>query len=346
MSAWLVMSAMGFYPVSPGSPEYVIGTPWFPEVDIHLEGGKVFEIRAHEVSKKNFYIQSAQLNGQEYTKSWLSHADIMQGGELRFKMGSSPNHTWGSHDEDVPKTEITEEILLPVPYVIADDYRIRDSLKVSFGKLHPKAVLFYTMDGSVPDSTSQIYEKPFYVRKSTTVQVIAWTPELGYSYPVEAEFISIDQDRKVQLNSTPHPNYHGDGPDALIDGIRGESNWRLGGWQGYQGTDFEAIVDLGSLKDVEYVGAGFTQDLRSWILMPKRVIYSVSVDGKTWSVVARMGHSIAADDYTIQQKELGSKVNARARFVKVNAEYFGKLPDWHLGAGGEAYIFIDEILVR
>ena len=346
MSAWLVMSAMGFYPVSPGSPEYVIGTPWFPEVDIHLEGGKVFEIRANEVSKKNFYIQSAQLNGQEYTKSWLSHADIMQGGVLRFKMGSSPNHAWGSRDEDVPKTEITEEILLPVPYVIADDYRIRDSLKVSFGKLHPKAVLFYTMDGSVPDSTSKVYEKPFYVRKSTTVQVIAWTPELGYSYPVEAEFIKIDQDRKVQLNSTPHPNYHGDGPDALIDGIRGESNWRLGGWQGYQGTNFEAIVDLGSLKDVEYIGAGFTQDLRSWILMPKRVIYSVSMDGKTWSVVARMGHSIAADDYTIQQKELGSKVRARARFVKVNAEYFGKLPDWHLGAGGEAYIFIDEILVR
>jgi hypothetical protein len=346
MSAWLVMSAMGFYPVSPGSPEYAIGTPWFPEVDIHLEGGKVFQIRAKKVSKKNFYIQSAQLNGESHPTSWISHADIVKGGELRFEMGSKPNKSWGSRDEDVPKSGIYDELLLPVPYVIADDYRIRDSLMVAFGKLDQDAKLFYTLDGSLPDTTSTPYQRPFYLKQSTTVRVVSYTPELGYSYPVEAEFIKIDQDRKVQLNSTPHPNYHGDGPDALIDGIRGESNWRLGGWQGYQGTDFEAIVDLGKQKDIRYIGAGFTQDVRSWILMPKQVIYSVSDDGLAWKEVARMGHAITPDDYNIQQKEIGTDIRTRGRYVKVQARNFGNLPDWHLGAGGEGYIFVDEIVVK
>ncbi|MDZ4059431.1 MAG: glycoside hydrolase family 92 protein, partial [Bacteroidales bacterium] len=96
MSAWLVMSAMGFYPVTPGQTDYIIGTPWLPQTDIKLENGNLFRIVAKGVSAKNRYIQSATLNGESYNKSYISHNSIMSGGELRFVMGSKPNKDWGT----------------------------------------------------------------------------------------------------------------------------------------------------------------------------------------------------------------------------------------------------------
>lgn len=346
MSAWLVLSAMGFYPVSPGQPDYTIGTPWFPEVEIFLQNGNSFKILADDVSARNYYIQSASLNGGEYTKSWISHDDILRGGALNFVMGDRPNKSWGSRDEDVPVTAIIDELLLPAPWVEANDYRIRDSIQVRIGHQTQREELYYTTDGSDPSRSSNHYTAPFYIYDTSLLKVAAWHPELGYSYAVEANFVKIDGRRSIQINSTPHPNYHGDGPDALIDGIRGQDNWRLGGWQGYQGTDFEAIVDLGEVMDVTYLAAGFTQDTRSWILMPTSVTFSVSDDGQQWREVLRPTHHVAPDDYEIQQHDLGGNVQARGRYVKINAVHFGKLPSWHLGAGGDAYIFIDEIVIR
>ncbi|MEI7664247.1 MAG: GH92 family glycosyl hydrolase, partial [Bacteroidota bacterium] len=96
MSAWYVLSAMGFYPVTPASGVYEIGTPVFPKAAITLKDGKSFVIRANGVSDQNFYIQSASLNGKPYTKCYISHADIVRGGELVFNMGPEPNKAWGN----------------------------------------------------------------------------------------------------------------------------------------------------------------------------------------------------------------------------------------------------------
>ena len=95
MSAWYLFSAMGFYPASPGHPEYAIGSPLFGSVVIHLENGKLFRVLAKHNSRTNRYIQSAKLNGVVYSKSYLTHAAIMQGGTLEFEMGSSPSR-WGA----------------------------------------------------------------------------------------------------------------------------------------------------------------------------------------------------------------------------------------------------------
>lgn len=91
MSSWLLFSMMGFYPVCPGTPYYIIGTPMFPQLDIQLENGRVFRITAENVSSKNLYIQSATLNGKPYNKVFLLHSDIAAGGDLHFVMGSTPS---------------------------------------------------------------------------------------------------------------------------------------------------------------------------------------------------------------------------------------------------------------
>lgn len=95
MSAFYVFSALGFYPVSPGVPVYTIGSPLFDKSEIRLANGKVFTVIAHEVSQENKYIQSAKLNGAQYTKTWFTHEDVINGGTLELFMGNRPNKKWG-----------------------------------------------------------------------------------------------------------------------------------------------------------------------------------------------------------------------------------------------------------
>ena len=94
MSAWYVFSAMGFYPVDPISGQYEIGTPMFPRVELKLANGKTFTISAPAVSRENIYIQSVKVNGQPYTKSYLTHDLIMSGATVEFEMGAAPGPVW------------------------------------------------------------------------------------------------------------------------------------------------------------------------------------------------------------------------------------------------------------
>lgn len=102
MSAWYVYSSMGFYPVNPASGEYVFGSPLAEKTDISLLNGKHFIVRARDLNKENMYIQKVTLNGTDYTKTYIHHSDILNGGELVFYMGSKPSETWGTNPEDWP----------------------------------------------------------------------------------------------------------------------------------------------------------------------------------------------------------------------------------------------------
>jgi predicted alpha-1,2-mannosidase len=96
LSAFYVFSAMGFYPITPGIPEYQIGSPLFNKVAIHLQNGKTFTVEAKNNSRVNKYIQSAKLNGKELTKPVFTHDDLAGGGTLILDMGSRPNYSWGN----------------------------------------------------------------------------------------------------------------------------------------------------------------------------------------------------------------------------------------------------------
>ena len=132
----------------------------------------------------------------------------------------------------------------------------------------------------------------------------------------------------------------------MIDGLRGSVNWRLGGWQGYQGQDFEAIIDLKSVKDIHSVSVGFLEDIRSWIYFPKNLMVEVSENGEKYVRFGTFTNPHPDNDYTVKTEDFTVKGLAKARYVRVRAENYGVLPAWHLGAGGEAHIFTDEIIVE
>ena len=104
MSAWHVLSALGFYQVNPSHGVYVFGTPLFEKVSINLPEGKTFTIEAPAVSKDNKYIQSVRLNGEPYPKSYITYEDVMKGGTLTFEMGNKPNKQFGAAPADRPRS--------------------------------------------------------------------------------------------------------------------------------------------------------------------------------------------------------------------------------------------------
>lgn len=102
LSAWYIFSSLGFYPVNPASGEYVIGSPNIERAEIKTGENKVFTIETKNLNSKNIYIVNARLNGKEYTKSYITHADIVQGGKLILTMGEKPSKTWGVSANDLP----------------------------------------------------------------------------------------------------------------------------------------------------------------------------------------------------------------------------------------------------
>ena len=101
-ASWYVMSAIGFYPVDPSSPDYILGSPLFEKATVHMGEGHDLTIVAHHNSANNIYIQSATLNGKRWEKPWFSHADIVKGGELDLNMGPLPNKNWGAAPDAAP----------------------------------------------------------------------------------------------------------------------------------------------------------------------------------------------------------------------------------------------------
>ena len=110
-SAWYVFSAMGFYPVCPGSGEYVLGTPYFDEMTLHLENGKTVSIKARNNSEENCYIQQLLLNGAPYSKNYITHTDLMNGATFIYDLGAKPNTHRGTADTDAPYSFSKEKAL-------------------------------------------------------------------------------------------------------------------------------------------------------------------------------------------------------------------------------------------
>ena len=344
MSAWYVLSAAGFYPVSPGSAIYALGTPLFPELRFTFENGKSFVIKGHNVSSRNFYIQSAKLNGKEYHKAFLRHDDLMAGGELVFEMGDKPNTQWAT---EAPVSKITSERIVAVPIISASDKTFHETTEIQIENNDDNVKLYYTTDGTEPTTHSVEFNHPFSIDRTVTIKARAIDRRGRMSQTATAKFRKMPHTWKLKLDSKYSPQYSGGGDDALIDGIRGTTNFSGGAWQGYQGKDLIAVVDLGALKSVSKLGIGFLQDVGSWIMMPNRVDFEVSTDGTEFTHVLSVSYKIPNQDYETVINDFNGSIQPRmARYVRIHAQNFGKLPAWHPGAGGDAWIFADEILIE
>jgi len=343
MSAWYIFSSLGFYPVTPGSNQYIIGSPLFEKATINLENGKSFTVAANNQSEENKYIQSAKLYGEKYEFSYINHQDIMNGGSLVFEMTNKPS-TWATKDEFTPSTKIEEHLIVASPFIAKGEIAFKGSTEITLGNVDKEVTIFYTLGGKF-----QEYKEPFKISEKGILKVYAEKEGLK-SKTITTDFYKIDPNVKINLQSDYANQYNAGGDTALIDGIVGAEDFRTGTWQGYFDTDLNAVVDLGSLKDLNEVSVGFLKDQRSWIFYPTEVSFLFSKDGEKFINLekhARKYVTIESDKVEIRNVKF-NKINRKFRYVKIIAKQLGKLPEWHLGAKhkGRSWLFVDEIQIK
>ncbi len=197
MSAWYILSGLGIYSVCPGSNEFALTTPLFEKAVLKLANGKRLTLLAND-PKKNIYIHKVELNGKQIDTNFITYAQLMEGGELRFTLSDKPDKSRGISEEASPYS-YTKEKVVSIPYVDRDLNLFMDKVTVALATMTEGAELRYTLDGTEPTEKSLLYDKPFKVdmttqikakgfkegfRPSRTLSITATKAELKASLPV------------------------------------------------------------------------------------------------------------------------------------------------------------------
>jgi predicted alpha-1,2-mannosidase len=345
MSAWYVMSSLGFYQVCPGKPEYSIGGPQFKSALIHFENGQTLHIQANNLSEENKYVQSITGLVSADNPYVLSHSNLMKGGDLVFEMGAVAATAPVMKEHPSPESD-SPAGFVSAPVFASSSQLFREKANIEIRTGDSAVLVYYTSDGSVPSTASKLYKHPVSFSNTAMLRAIAYkeSDTLQHSGISSGTFYKYPNWWTINLKSAPADQYSGEGAESLIDGIRGDINWRKGNWLGFQGKDFEAVVDFGKSRSLTRLAAGFLQDEASWILMPTEVDFFLSGDGKTFKHIVTVDNAVSETDDRVQIKEFSSAIRKqKGRYLKIKARNFGKLPEWHPGKGGASFLFVDEI---
>jgi len=321
MSAWYVLSSMGIYNVTPGNRNFnwTVIEPFFDEIKVKLENGS-----DDVISKKSKLVDYSIFGFHEIY--------------LRF-----------------PKNYMD---IIPVPVIQSESKAFKDNLKIEIKSQNSNEAIYFMINDKDDHLAKKIfvkYIKPFEINESSKIYAFVKQDihrKNIFSDTISATFFKKQNDYTINIKSIYNPQYHAGGPEGLLDGILGTENWRKGDWQGYQSQDFEAVVDLKEVKELFSFKANFLQDSRSWILMPTHLEFLISTDNVNFTSVGSLdiakNSGIDPKDENSFTREFGVLLEKKksARYVKVIAKNFGKLPEWHQGAGGDAFIFVDEITIK
>lgn len=350
MSAWYVMSAMGFYPVCPGSGEYVIGSPLFEEVDIHLENGATILIDCDHQSQKNCYVQSYSVNGVGCTAPYLPYRTLADGAHIHFKMGSKPSGAL--YEAFDGSTEKEQQPLVTMPYFSRWEQRFDGSATIDLKSLRADSIFYRINDGEW-----MRYTEPFTIQSDATLMAYAVKGTTRSNTTIQhlTRFVA---DKKLSYITQPADQYRDSGEEGLIDRMRGEENYRIGGWQGWQ-TDMKVVVDLLAERSFSGLSLSLLSDCHSWIFLPSAITVEVSSDGTNYSPYATnnaignyySNNGTPADaingwNYKLDPLVVTADVNGpsvHARYVRITATNYGAMPKWHISAGEQAWLFCSEI---
>jgi predicted alpha-1,2-mannosidase len=348
MSAWYVFSALGMYPVCPGDGNYVLGAPQFDAVKLNLESGKTFSISY--TAKPWQILSGVSLNGKVSLASRIRHEDITNGGALNYLFTNSDNGSehYGQGIHATRSLANNYSNIIPAPIINSATQIFKDQMTIGITPINGSGLeITYTTDDSEPSRFSKKFALPFVIDSNCTIKARAFS-KTDSSVVTRAFFYKVKNDYDIKLNAQPHAQYAADGQQTLLDGMNGDTDWRKGNWLGFQGQDFECVVDLKKQMYLHVLGISALQDMRAWIMFPTEVSFYGSTDNKNYELLQKLKNKIQPTEQIAQtfNFETPLKNKKQIRFIKIKAKNFGTLPDWHLGAGGQAYIFVDEITVK
>ena len=190
-------------------------------------------------------------------------------------------------------------------------------------------------------------EKP--VDENNTVITLELDKDAKTIEPVEVpnNVLKGTSGSNIKLKFMFSQKYSANGAESLVDNIRASQNFSDGSWLGFEENDFIAEVDLGSLKAIKKIGLGCLQNQDSWIFFPETIEFSVSKYGKKFEPIGKIAIKANQENPAVDKKDFTiSTKNKKARFVRLKAKNISTCPDWHKGAGGKAWLFVDEVIIN
>ncbi len=339
MSAWYVMSSMGLYPLVPGIPEYTMSTPIWDSIRVELPNKKILQIKTNG---KGAYVSKVQFNGVDQNENWVSHKTLLKGGVWDYTKSAEPT-SWGSKTAFV--TSMNSDVVAAP--IIDSPRRFKDVAIVNFepAKHHSKLNVWTPSqdtlaigNNAIISSESAVYYSAFVNKK---------TGENGHKSRTEITKKPGSWNAEI-VAGTPKPQYTAGGPSSLVDGIKGDLDWRKGDWIGVQGERMEILLTNPDIIEVTSIKVHLLKDIGSWIALPGAVSVWVELDGEWTKLEVRdLSSKALIDDadalYNVEWVGLKGISTDKVKIELANA---GVLEDWHPGAGGDSFFFIDEIEIE
>ncbi len=330
MSAWFVLSSMGFYPVNPANGIYDLGLPLFKSVKINVNGNKTFVINAKRKNDDDIYVNGLKLNGKPYGRNYIMHSDILKGGTFEFSLTAQPDKKF-SASLKAPVSEIKDFVITPQPHIIPSSRRFDRPLTVELKDPDANAVIYYTLDGSEPTVNSFKYEEPIPVSSTTTLKAFAVSNGLLASKVISTKF------EKLTILPAVDP------ASSLNNGI---------GYKYYEGRwpkvpDFTKLTPAksGTQNDISLSNKGrdeyFAMEFEGYINIPQDGMYLFSIGSDDGSILIIDGKETIDNDgmHSFAKKEKEMLLAKGMHTIKVlyvqgssdsDLQLFWKGPDFGL----------------
>ncbi len=375
MSAWYVMSAIGIYDVCPGGKVYNLGYSIFDEISLLINNKRVKLYKKNNLMILEKVVKNKTINvNMNFMNLNTVESDILFDGTIdkTNENFESKNNTQNNKNEVIPHYIYSGDVLtdtvflhkleikkIKAPLILSNSKNFKDSLNLTiktYTDNYSKIYLINTKGDTSMVVKDKVNDLNLTINQATNVLVKSYNDcavresgkgcrDSSYAF---ASFYKIPNNWTVKLNCKYNKQYTAGGDAGIIDGLAGYKDWRKGGWQGYQSQDIEAVVDLQEKKEISEISSNYLQDSRSWILLPKEVEYFISNDCINFKSVGTLIHNLAWNTEETFTRNFNYQLpkKVKARYIKVVAKNYGLLPLGHQGAGGDAFIFVDEIEVR
>ena len=311
MSAWYVMSAMGIYSVTPGLDYYAIGSPIFDKVIINLESGNTFEIISNNNGKENVFINSAKLNGDSYSKTYLKHEDIMKGGKIVFEMSNNPNQEWGKKKEDRPYFPKKKFKYAKTPEINFSDILFLDSRTVTILATEPGAKIYFSLDGTEPTEKSTLYNNPITLVETSILKCRSYVEGVFPSYPLTVNFTKMDMLEAMNIS-------------GLASGLKyffvDEPVENALTVMDYPITETGVIDDFNvdKVKDQRPFGFSF----EGYLKVLKTGVYTFSIEANDGAILYINDKMIIDNDGGHRAQKLDSKIGLKKGWHPIKVDYF------------------------
>ena len=237
---------------------------------------------------------------------------------------------------------------LETPKFLSDKNLFVDTISVRLQSKIKNVKTYYTLDGSDPDTTSLVYQDKIFLDRPIQLKVIAYKEGWLPSEILEKNFFRVKHEiSKYNLVSQPDDRYPGG--DKLFDLKEGSELFRDGNWIGFSGDNINTTIDLESVKSIDKISVNCLENVANWILFPKKIeVYSSTKMDSDFKKIGelkitrkgRYGNGTEIKKYTVDIPD------TKTQYLKIVVENFKTLPSWHEGAGTDAWLFVDEILIR